>query len=149
MPTTYACPTEPHPPSATLPLVQPEAALHLVAALLHPTPRPETVAIWLAADRTGLGCIAVEDAESPDDVIRLVKVLATSVPPGSRNVAIVLATHRPGWGPEVDDCDTCCFDIVDELLAEAGIALIDWFQIDDGIAVSLAEHLRRRPRWQP
>jgi hypothetical protein len=149
MPTTYACPAEPYPPSASEPLVEPLAALHLVAALLHPTPRPETVAIWLAADRTGLGCVTFEGAESPDDVIRLAKVLAASHTAGSRNEAIVLATHRPGWGPDVDDCDTCCFDIVDEVLAEAGIELIDWFQIDDGIAVSLAEHLRRRPRWEP
>jgi hypothetical protein len=107
------------------------------------------VAIWLAADHRGLGCLTLEDAESPDDVVRLAKVLAASTPPDGSKVAVVLATHRPGWGPEVDDCDTCCFDIVDEVLAEAGIQLVDWFQIDGGIAVSLAEYVRLRPRWEP
>jgi hypothetical protein len=149
MPTTYPCPTDPVPPESSAPLVDPVAALHLVTAALHPVPRPETVAVWLDADRKGIGLIVVDGAESPDDIVRLAKVLAASATPGGAAEAVLFATHRPGWGPEVDDCDTRCFDIVDDLLAEAGIDLIDWFQMDGGLAVSMAEHLGLRSRWEP
>ena len=112
-------------------------------------PRPETVVIWLDAHRRGLGLVVIDAAESPDDVVRLAKVLAASHAPGDEAEAVVFATHRPGWGPEVDDCDTCCFDIVDDVLAEVGIDLVDWFQVDAGIAVSMAEHLGVASRWEP
>lgn len=148
MPTTYPCPAPPVPPAASTPLTDPVAALQVVAAALHTVPRPETVVIWLDGDRRGLGVVVIDGAESPDDVVRLAKVLAAAHDLGSEAEAVVFATRRPGWGPEVDDCDTCCFDIVDDVLAEAGIDLVDWFQIDEGVAVSLAEHLGLGSRWE-
>lgn len=150
MPRTYHCPTQPVPPAATEPLTDPEDALHLALALFHPAPRGETTVIWLGPDRTGRACISVDGAESPDAAVRVARLVAAAAAGGgSEGSAVVLATHRPTWGTEVDDCDSCCFGIIDDLLREAGVLLVEWFLVADGEAVSMMEHHGRRPRWQP
>jgi hypothetical protein len=149
MSTVYACPPRPEPPPVGEPLVHPLRALQLVAALLHPCGRPETAVIWLAADRTGLGCVVVEDIEDPEEVVHLVRALAAACTEGGPAAAVVLATHRPGWGPEADTFDECAFDEAEAVLAKAGVELVDWFLVDEGEAVSMAEHLGLGPRWKP
>ena len=56
-----------------------------------------------------------------------------------RLAALVIGTFRPGRSHVPEPGDTCCFAELRELLADAGIDLLDWFVVADGLATSLAE----------
>jgi hypothetical protein len=118
--------------------------------VFHPEPRGETAVIWLGPDRTGRACISVEGAESSDAAVQVAKLVAAAAT-GEREepAAVVLATHRPLWGTAIDDCDSCCFGIIEDLLRDAGVVLVEWFLVADGEAVSMMEHHGRTPRWLP
>jgi hypothetical protein len=149
VPTTYLCPTQPRPPAAAQPLVDPMAALHLVSAVFREPAEEETVCILLASDRTGLGCVSVAGAASADSALRVARLAAAAAEHGGPLGAVVVATSRPGWSHLPDECDEVCFSLMREDLAAAGVVLVDWFLVDAGRAGSMAELGGHPSRWQP
>lgn len=125
-------------------------AMRIVRRFLsgHP-PGPQTLALLLDARRRGLGVFVAEGTRRPDDVVDVVRWIAQAKQSHDRLGAVVLATVRPDAAPPgitADDVDR--WIDLDELLAAADVALVEWFVIDGRGRVSCPRDLLGAPaRW--
>jgi hypothetical protein len=124
--------------AAGLSLQGPEDALGVLLAGATPD-RPSATYLLLDATHCGITCLEVAgrgDAEAVVDVAELLLHTAGDEP---RLAALIIATFRPGRSHVPEPGDTWCFGELRDLLADAGIDLLDWFVVGGGFATSLAE----------
>ncbi|HEX9258941.1 MAG TPA: JAB domain-containing protein [Acidimicrobiales bacterium] len=133
-------------PSA-LPIRHAADALRIVGAMLSDPPREELACLLLDEERRGDVTFLVSD--TPDEAILDVTSLILGVAAGAGVSGVVLASHRPGRGhlPQSADCERCAMLI--DTLADAGVALVDWFIVDRGLAASVPELSGRPSAWIP
>jgi len=127
-------------------------ALAVVAMAMHHPPVPETIALVLDSDRRGRTIVVVDGTTTPDTVLDVVERVAESIAASGRPGCLVVASIRPGGGPEAFDDDRWleASDIADDL----GVDLLEWFVVG-GDRPSVAAHawcprdlLGEPPRWQ-
>jgi len=130
---------------AVLPLRHALDALGVIGAMLSHPPRAELVCLLLDEARRGEASFVVTDA--PDDGVLDVADLVARL--DSSIGGVVLASHRPGRGhlPLPADHERCA-ELVDTL-ADAGVALVDWFIVDRGLASSVPAMGGRPSAWLP
>ena len=112
----------------------------------------ETVVLVLDADRRGRTIVIVDGTVEPDSILAVVERMAESIASGGRPGALVVATCRPGGGPEPGDEDRWleASDIADDL----GVELVEWFVISGDVPTVAAnawcprDLLGESPRWQ-
>lgn len=138
------------PPRAGLdPVDSADAALSVIRLAVSRPLRQEVVVLVLDADRRGHSIVIVDGTDEPDAVVEIVEHLAESLVDGGGDVALVVATIRPGGGPLEDD-DTRWLE-ASELAERAGVELIEWFVISDDLGPPTAwcprDLLAEPPRW--
>ena len=103
----------------------------------------ETVALLLDADRRGRTIVIVDGTVEPDSILAVVERMAESIAAGGRPGALVMATCRPGGGPEPGDEDRWleASDIADDL----GVELVEWFVIGGDVPTVAANVVSPRP----
>jgi hypothetical protein len=133
-------------PSA-LPLRHATDALRVVGAILNDPPRSELVCLLLDDARRGSASFVVTDP--PDEGILDVVGIVTQLGDSDQVCGVVFASHRPGHGhlPVPADHERC--EMLVEALADAGMALVDWFIVDDGLASSVPALGGRPSAWVP
>jgi hypothetical protein len=135
-------------PSSATPFAGPEEALRLVFAAASDPPRHESIAVLLDGAHRGLGpCLVCDGASTAHQVIDLGRLIATVGEQEPSFGAAVLATCRPGQGIELQADDEAAFFTLRHDLAEAGVELLDWFLLDDGLAASVSERTDGCWRW--
>lgn len=140
-------------PRATVdPIDSPHAALALVGLAIRRPLTTETVALVLDHDRRGHTIVVVDGTAQPDAILDVVERMAESIAATGRAGSLVVATVRPGGGPEPGDEDRWleASDIADDL----GVELVEWFVIG-GDCPTLAANatcprdlLGEVPRWR-
>jgi DNA repair protein RadC len=131
------------------PIDSPAAALAVIKLAMHVPLAAETIALVLDADHRGRTVVVVDGTHESDSVVevteRLVDSIATSGHPGS----LVLASIRPGGGPEPADADLWLE--ASELAEAAGVELLEWFVVTDDTGRTTAwcprDLLAEPPRW--
>ena len=116
----------------------------------HWPPRP--IALVLDADRRGRTIVVVDGTAEPDSILDVVERMAESIAASGRAGALVMATARPGGGPEPGDEDRWleASDIADDL----GVELVEWFVIGGDVPTVAAnawcprDLLGEAPRWR-
>jgi hypothetical protein len=127
-------------PGPGTPLAGPEEALRLVFAAASDPARHESIAVLLDRAHRGLGpCLVCDGASTAYQVIDLGRLIATVGEREPSFGAAVLATCRPGQGIELQPDDEAAFSMLRHNLADAGVELLDWFLLDDGLAASVSE----------
>ena len=116
--------------AAGLSLRGPEDALGVLLAGATPD-RPTATYLLLDATHCGITCLEVSGLVGGGAQQQLGDE--------PRLAALVIATFRPDRSHLPDPGDTWCFGELRELLADAGVDLLDWFVVADGYATSLAE----------
>ncbi len=145
---TRPCTTVRAPRHASLPVRSPEDALEVVACVFSQPAATETVCLLLDHAHCGglvLSVAGAGEAEQVDHVGALVAELATSDP---HLGAVVLATARPGRTTRPTHDDELTFLGLRGRFEEAGVDLLDWFLVANGLATSLAELTDARPLWR-
>jgi hypothetical protein len=123
---------------AGLSLRGPEDALGVLLAGATPD-RPTATYLLLDATHSGVTCLEVSGRGDADAVFDVAELLLHTAADEPRLAALVIATFRPGRSHVPDPGDTSRFGELRELLADAGIDLLDWFVVAAGYATSLAE----------
>jgi hypothetical protein len=135
-------------PSPGLPLTSPDEALRIVLAAASDPPRAETIAVLLDSAHRGLSpCVVCDGASTASQVIELGRLVGTLAAQQPAVGAVVLATARPGRGLELAADDESAFYRLRHDLADAGVDLLDWFVLDDGLAASVCELTDGCWRW--
>ena len=113
------------------PVDTPATALAVVRMAMSRPLRPETIVLVLDGDRCGRTIVVVDGTESADavsDVVeRVTESMADTVPGGS----LVVASVRPGGGPDPDDADRWLE--ISDLADDAGVELLEWFVVADDV----------------
>ena len=93
--------------------------------------RSETIALVLEDDLRGRTIVVVDGTDEPDSLLDVVEHLVESIACSMADVPtegyLVLATVRPGGGPEPGDGDRWLE--ASELAELAGVELLEWFVI--------------------
>lgn len=140
-------------PRATVdPIDSPRAALAVVDLALRRPLAAETVALVLDRDRRGRTIVVVDGTADPDSVVDVVERVAESIAATGRAGGLVVATSRPGGGPEPGDEDRWleASEIADDL----GVELVEWFVIGGDRPTVAAnatcprDLLGEAPRWR-
>jgi hypothetical protein len=145
------CSTHRAPRAAVDPIDSARAALAVVDLALRRPLAAETVALVLDGERRGRTIVVIDGTHHPDSVLDVVERVAESIAATGRTGSLVVATARPGGGPEPGDDDRWleASDIADDL----GVELVEWFVIG-GDTPSVAANatcprdlLGEAPRW--
>ena len=145
------CSTHRAPRAAVDPIDSPRSALALVDLALRRPLAHETVAIVLDEDRRGRTIVVVDGTRQADSILDVVERVAESIAATGRPGSIVVASARPGGGPEPGDDDRWleASDIADDL----GVELVEWFVIGGDVpsvranATCPRDLLGEPPRW--
>lgn len=123
----------------------PRDALEVIVVAATDPNCAQTICLLLDHAHRGLSVVILEGAEPDHDLVGLGDVLLGAV--GNTVGAVVLATVRPGRShlPDADD-ERRWFDLRVRF-EEAGVELLDWFVLCDGMASSLCELTDSRWRW--
>lgn len=121
-------------------------AFSMVAHVLHRPARSETIALLLDDQRRGLSVLVVSGTERPDALFDVVDLIVEVDRQGHELGAVVLASVRPGGGPEPADVDRWLE--ASELLGGRGVELVEWFVVGDVVACP-RDLLGEPPRWSP
>ncbi len=116
------------PPRATAdPIDSPQAALAVIDLALSRPLTAETIALVLDQDRRGRTVVVVDGTEQPDAVLEVVERMAESIAATGHIGSLVVATARPGGGPEPGDADRWleASDLADAF----GVELLEWFVV--------------------
>ena len=127
-------------------------ALAVIALAMHHPPTPETIAVVLDGDRRGRTIVVVDGTTAPDAVLDVVERVAESIAATGQPGCLVMASIRPGGGP--DDADGDRWLEASDLADDLGVDLLEWFVVG-GDRPSVAAHascprdlLGEPPRWQ-
>jgi hypothetical protein len=145
------CATHRAPRAAVDPIDSAAAALAVVALAMRRPPTHETIALVLDTDRRGRTIVVVDGTHEPDAVLDVIERVAGSIAESGRSGCVVLATIRPGGGPEEGDDDRWLE--ASDLADDVGVELLEWFVIT-GDSPSLGARtwcprdlLGETPRW--
>lgn len=126
------------------PITDAATALVTVAAAIQRPLRHETIVVFLDDARRGLAIAVVSGTERPDDVLEVVECLTQPAATRESVAAIVVASIRPGAGALPSDLDRWLE--MSELAEQAGVEVVEWFVIADGIDCP-RDLLGEPPRW--
>jgi hypothetical protein len=121
------CSTHRTPRAAVDPVDGPTAALAVVELAMRRPLTHETIALVLDADRRGRTVVVVDGTRQPDAVLDVIERVAGSIAASGRAGCVVLATIRPGGGPEEGDEDR--WIEASDLADDVGVELLEWFVI--------------------
>jgi hypothetical protein len=124
---------------ASEPLRRPDDALRVVMAAVSHPPTPETVVLLLDDEHRGGTCLVCRGAATAPQVATLVPLLVETAARERSLGAAVMATRRPGQGIQPSAEDDTTFIAMRYELAVAGVELLDWFLLDDGLIASVGE----------
>lgn len=115
------------PRSTVDPIDSPQAALAVIDLALRRPVAAETIALVLDQDRRGRTIVVVDGTEEPDSILEVVERMAESIAATGQTGSLIVATARPGGGPEPGDEDRWleASDLADDL----GVELVEWFVI--------------------
>lgn len=139
--------TSHHLPRAGIdPLSDEPTALALLSAVMASPPRAETIAILLDSGRRGHSIVVVSGTERPDDVLRVVDVLAGALAEAgpASPAGVILASVRPGG--RLDERDGDRWLEASDCLAACGVELVEWFVVADDVNCP-RDLLGVPPRW--
>ncbi|MEL6892949.1 MAG: hypothetical protein AAFP84_15255 [Actinomycetota bacterium] len=130
------------------PIDHPDPALALIDLVRADPPRHQILAIGLDPIGCGLSCLCVDGTDDADAVVDVAALVAEHArrrrDDGVDVRGVVLASIRPGATAELHDGVRWHF--VDELLTDAGLALVEWFVIGRGPGgVTLPRHFVSAP----
>ena len=134
------------------PIDSARSALAVVDLALRRPLAAETVALVLDADRRGRTIVVVDGTHEADSLLDVVERVAESIAAAGRSGALVVASARPGGGPEPGDDDRWleASDIADDF----GVELVEWFVIGGDVPTVAAnatcprDLLGEAPRWR-
>ena len=133
------------------PIDSPTAALTVIKLAMTLPLTAETIALVLDADHRGRSVVVVDGTDEPASVLEVTERLVDSIATSGRPGALVLASIRPGGGPEPADADLWLES--SELAEAAGVELLEWFVIADDTGPTTAwcprDLLAEPPRWPP
>ena len=125
------------------------AALALIQLAMHRPARSETIAIVLGDDHRGRSIVVVDGTDDPDSVLAVVERLTDTIAVSGRGGGLVVASIRPGRGPDPSDVDRWLE--ASTMADDAGVDLLEWFVIDGvagaGTAWCPRDLLGEPPRW--
>jgi DNA repair protein RadC len=124
----------------------PEAALHALSLATDGGRDPGLVMACLDRTRRPLTMFVVDGGRA-EDLPVAVDILLDAVPAASPLDAVVLALCRPGRSAEPDPADAEAWPRLRGRCRQAGVALLDWFILADGAAVSVPERLGDTTGW--
>lgn len=114
------------------PITSEPTALALIGLVASVRPAHETVAVLLDHQRRGLDIVSVANTFSPDSVLHVADHVVESAYLRDEVAGAVIASFRPGAGDELDDLER--WFTIDEQLGIAGVELVEWFVIGDGVS---------------
>ncbi|MGD9792722.1 MAG: hypothetical protein AB7V43_04510 [Acidimicrobiia bacterium] len=126
----------------------PEDALSIFQAARSRPALEETFVLLLDDAHTGADIVCINDASSADCVQRIVTLLC-GLAEQSWLAGLVVATARPFATTVVDDDDLHTWFTLRVLADDAGVDLIDWFVLIDGISFSIADYTQSTSLWIP
>jgi hypothetical protein len=127
MPTPPSSQPAPAAPALPAPVRSGTEALRV---MLLATGRPleaETLAFFLDDDGVGGVITVVSGTTDPDSVLSVTECLARAAEGSARARTLVLASVRPGGGPDAGDPQR--WHRLDGIVADHGLRLLDWFVI--------------------
>lgn len=135
------------------PIDSEEAALAVVSWAVGTPARAETLVVLLDRRRCGIAIVSVDGTHAADDVLHVARHVLDPAVGHDRVAAAVIATVRPGRHPGAGDADPSGdadrWLELDGIATDHGVALLDWFVLDDG-GVSRPRDLVAAPaRWRP
>jgi len=130
-----------------------DAALAVIRLAISRPLRSETIALVLEDDLRGRTIVVVDGTDEPDSLLDVVEHLVESMACSMADVPtecyLVLATVRPGGGPEPGDGDRWLE--ASDLAELAGVELLEWFVISTDTGPPTAwcprDLLGESPRW--
>ena len=120
-------------------------ALSIICASATTPPAHETLVLVLDQHHRGVGIMLVHNTRTRDAVHDVVR-MGTHAVPGNVHAAAVVASIRPGNPADRSDIER--WYACDAMLADAGIALLEWFVISDRIECPRTL-TTDPPRWRP
>ena len=129
-------------------LRRPEDALSIFQAAASFPAVEETFVLLVDDSHTGADIVCINDASHADCVQRAVTLLC-GLADQSWLAGLVVATARPYATSLVDDDDLHAWFALRVLADEAGVDLIDWFVLADGLGFSIAEYTNSTSLWLP
>jgi hypothetical protein len=134
------------------PIDSARSALAVVDLALRRPLADETVALVLDADRRGRTIVVVDGTSEPDSILDVVERMAESIAAAGRSGALVVASARPGGGPQPGDEDRWLE--ASDIAADLGVELVEWFVIGGDVPTVAAnatcprDLLGEAPRWR-
>jgi hypothetical protein len=125
----------------------PDDALDVVAVALSHPPSLETVCLLLDHAHRGDVIVSIAGAGEADHMAGIGALLSDLAMRDPQLGAVVLATARPRGGAVPTHDDELSFLGLRGELEGAGVDLLDWFLVADGMAASLAELTDARSLW--
>ncbi|MCU1392399.1 MAG: hypothetical protein JWM34_827 [Ilumatobacteraceae bacterium] len=122
-----------------------DTALALFSAQISRPLRAETLAMFLDEHDCGSTLVTVTDTEDPFAVVDVADAMSLAGGSSPEVCGLVLATVRPGGGPEPGDDDLWLE--ASDVVAENGLVLVDWFVIGRHGTFSPRELLGMPSRW--
>lgn len=146
MPRPRRCRSVPRPGVYTVPgpIDSDAAARALVDDLLARPARDETIAVLLDELRHGVGIVSVDRTVDPDAVLVVAEFVAAIALDEPAVDAAILVSVRPGGHDHLDDVDR--WVELDVLLDDAGLTLLEWYVVGDGVSCPRAL-LDETSRW--
>ena len=127
------------------PISDPDTAFVTISMAVHRPLRHETIVALLDDDRCGISIVAVSGTDRPDAVVEVVECLSDPDLHGGRVGALIVASVCPEIGrPRTGDIDRWLE--MSDLAEQAGIELLEWFVIGDGVSCP-RDQLGEPPRW--
>jgi hypothetical protein len=126
----------------------PADALTIFRAAASQPAVDETFVLLVDDSHTGADIVCINDASSADCVQRVVTLLC-GLADQSWLAGLVVATARPFATSMVNEDDLHTWFTLRVLADEAGVDLIDWFVVIDGIGFSIAEYTNSTSLWIP
>lgn len=126
---------------------RPTVVLDLLDGLAVDPGEARTDVVFLDHDRSGVGVVTVAGTDDPDAVLAIGEVVAEAFGGHDRVAAVVMASHRPDGGADLDDIERWLE--LDGALSDAGIELIEWLVVGVGGVACPRELVGEPARWTP
>ncbi|NND73396.1 MAG: hypothetical protein HKN44_00150 [Ilumatobacter sp.] len=126
------------------PIRSPYSALAVILGAMSPESRHETIIMTLDRERRGRTVLVVIDTVEPDSLLGIVDMLAEFAIRDADAGGVVIATVRPDGTVDPDDMSR--WEEADDVLADVGLELVEWFVLGTSIH-SPRELAGVPPRW--
>ncbi len=125
-------------------IASPYAALAVVISAMSPHERFETIIVTLDRERRGRTILVVTGTAEADALLGIADMIAELAIGDPDAGGVVIASVRPGGGIETGDFER--WEEADEICADAGFDLVEWFVL--GASIHCPRELGEvGPRW--